>query len=90
MLPRSSQSARLYWQNTRSPDFGTNNTKKDGVDPGENPTIGILICKQRDEALVELSLPKDSNIYAKEYKLYLPDKKLLKEKLQEWIDEAEG
>ena len=56
---------------------------------GENPTIGILMCKQSDEALVELTLPKDSNIYAKEYKLYLPDKKLLKDKLQEWIDEAE-
>ncbi len=56
---------------------------------GENPTIGILMCKQSDEALVELTLPKDSNIYAKEYKLYLPDKKLLKEKLQQWIDESD-
>lgn len=54
---------------------------------GENPTIGILMCKKSDEALVELTLPENSNIYAKEYKLYLPDKKLLKEKLQEWIDE---
>ena len=57
---------------------------------GENPTIGILMCKQSDEALVELTLPKNSNIYAKEYKLYLPDKKLLKEKLQEWIEEADN
>jgi len=56
---------------------------------GENPTIGILMCKQSDEALVELTLPENSNIYAKEYKLYLPDKKLLKEKLQQWIDESE-
>ena len=56
---------------------------------GESPTIGILMCKQSDEALVELTLPKGSNIYAKEYKLYLPDKKLLREKLQEWIDEAD-
>lgn len=55
---------------------------------GENPTIGILMCKKSDEALVELTLPENSNIYAKEYKLYLPDKKLLREKLQEWIDES--
>ena len=55
---------------------------------GENPTIGILMCKQSDEALVELTLPKDSNIYAKEYKLYLPDKKLLQEKLKQWIEET--
>ena len=56
---------------------------------GENPTIGILMCKQSDEALVELTLPQDANIYAREYKLYLPDKKLLQAKLQEWLDESE-
>ena len=42
---------------------------------GENPTIGILLCKQSDEALVDLTLPENANIYAKEYKLYMPDKK---------------
>lgn len=56
---------------------------------GENPTIGILMCKKSNEALVELTLPKDSNIYAREYKLYLPDKKVLKEKLQQWIQESD-
>ena len=56
---------------------------------GENPTIGILLCKQSDEALVDLTLPKDANIYAKEYKLYLPDKKLLQKKLKEWLEEED-
>ncbi len=41
----------------------------------ENPTIGILLCKEKNDALVEITLPKDANIYASEYKLYLPDKK---------------
>ena len=50
---------------------------------GENPTIGILLCKQSDGALVDLTLPENANIYAKEYKLYLPDKKLLQKKLKE-------
>ena len=53
----------------------------------ENPTIGVLLCQDKDDALVELTLPKDSNIYASQYQLYLPDKKLLQKKLQEWIDE---
>ena len=44
----------------------------------ENPTIGILMCKQSDEALVDLTLPENANIYAKEYKLYLPDKLAIK------------
>ena len=55
----------------------------------ENPTIGILLCKERNDALVEITLPQDANIYALEYKLYLPDKKLLQQKLKEWIEEEE-
>jgi predicted nuclease of restriction endonuclease-like (RecB) superfamily len=57
--------------------------------PEENPTIGILLCKQKNDAVVKLTLPKDANIHAAEYQLYLPDKQLLQQKLQEWIDEME-
>jgi len=37
--------------------------------------------------LVELTLPKDANIYAAQYELYLPDKKELQEKLKSWVEE---
>lgn len=53
----------------------------------ESPTIGILLCKEKNDALVELTLPKESNIHASEYMLYLPDKKLLKQKLEDWSEE---
>ena len=56
----------------------------------ENPTIGILLCPQKNDAVVELTLPPNSNIYASQYQLYLPDKKLLQQKLQEWIEEETG
>ncbi len=55
----------------------------------EKPTIGILLCKEKNDAMVEITLPRDANIYASEYNLYLPDKKLLQEKLREWIAEEE-
>lgn len=55
----------------------------------EKPTIGILLCKEKKDALVELTLTKDSNIYAQQYALYLPDKQLLQAKLKEWIDEQD-
>lgn len=55
----------------------------------EKPTIGILLCKKKDDALVELTLPPDSNIYASAYQLYLPDKALLQSKVKEWIEEFE-
>ncbi len=55
----------------------------------EKPTIGILLCKEKNDALVELTLPKDANIYASAYQLYLPDKALLQAKVREWIAEFE-
>jgi predicted nuclease of restriction endonuclease-like (RecB) superfamily len=56
----------------------------------ENPTIGILLCKQKNKALVEITLPKDANIHAREYQLYLPSKDELQQKLMEWIGERDG
>ena len=55
--------------------------------PEENPTIGLLLCREKNDAVVELTLPKDANIHAKEYQLYLPSKELLKAKLLEWAEQ---
>ncbi len=57
--------------------------------PFEKPTVGILLCKEKNDALVELTLPKDANVYASAYQLYLPDKALLQAKMKEWIEEFE-
>ncbi len=54
----------------------------------ENPTIGLLLCKSKKEAVVELTLPKDANIHSREYQLYLPSKELLQQKLLEWSREV--
>lgn len=55
----------------------------------EKPTIGILLCKEKSDALVQLTLPEEANIYATQYSLYLPDKTLLQSKLKQWIEEFE-
>ncbi|MDR0835412.1 MAG: PDDEXK nuclease domain-containing protein [Tannerella sp.] len=55
----------------------------------EKPTVGILLCKEKNDNIVELTLPEDANIYASEYSLYLPDKTLLQQKLAEWTQEFE-
>lgn len=55
----------------------------------EKPTIGILLCKEKNDSIVQLTLPPDANIYASEYSLYLPDKTLLQTKLDEWTQEYE-
>ncbi len=56
----------------------------------ENPTVGILLCQEKSDALVELTLPENVNIYASKYELYLPNKKLLQEKLKQWTQEENG
>ncbi len=55
----------------------------------ERPTIGILLCKEKKDALIKLTLPENANIYAAEYALYLPDKTELQNKLKAWIEEFE-
>jgi predicted nuclease of restriction endonuclease-like (RecB) superfamily len=58
--------------------------------PEENPTIGLLLCREKNDAVVRLTLPKDANIHAKEYQLYLPSKELLQAKLLEWTRAEEA
>lgn len=53
----------------------------------ENATVGIVLCKKKHEALVEITLPKGANIHAGEYQLYLPSKEELQKKLSEWSGE---
>jgi predicted nuclease of restriction endonuclease-like (RecB) superfamily len=57
--------------------------------PEENPTVGIILCRQKNKAIVEITLPKGANIHASEYQLYLPSKELLQTKLMEWAKEVE-
>lgn len=52
----------------------------------ENKTVGIVLCKQTNKAVVEYTLPENNNqIFAREYKLYLPSEKQLKDLLLEKI-----
>jgi len=49
----------------------------------ENSTIGIILCKEANKAIIEFTLPKDKKqIFTKEYKLYLPSKEDLKKQIQ--------
>jgi len=49
----------------------------------ELPTIGILLCHRKNDALVELTLPENSNIFASKYQLYLPSKEEFKRELED-------
>ena len=53
----------------------------------ETPTIGIVLCHRKNDALVELTLPKNANIYASKYQLYLPSKEELRKQVEESLRE---
>ena len=60
---------------------------RDVKKPNENPSIGVLLCKDKDSEVVEYSLSRSlSPTMVSEYKTQLPDKKLLQQKLHELFD----
>jgi len=53
--------------------------------PDENDTIGIIICKDKNETLVKLTLPKDNNqIFASRYTTILPSLDEFKKIIEEY------
>ena len=67
---------------------------RDVKKPHENPSLGVLLCRDKDDEVVEYALSRNlSPALVAQYQLQLPDKKLLQSKLhellaQEWGDEA--
>ena len=60
---------------------------RDVKNPNENPSIGILFCKDKDNEVEEYALSRSlSTTMVSEYKSQLPDKKFLQEKLHELFD----
>jgi hypothetical protein len=56
----------------------------------ENPSVGLILCTKKDETVVEYALSRSmSPAMIAEYKLHLPDKKVLENKLRELAELAE-
>ena len=56
----------------------------------ENPTIGILLCADKNDSVVRFSLPENnSQISASQYKLLLPTEKQLIDELNKTLKELE-
>ncbi|MFN5370224.1 MAG: YhcG family protein [Bacteroidia bacterium] len=56
--------------------------------PNENPSIGILLCKDKDSEAVKYALSRSlSPTMVSVYEMQLPDKAILQKKLQQIFDE---
>ena len=50
---------------------------------GDNPTIGLILCTDKNETMVKYTLLKENKqIFASKYKLYLPTTEELKKKIE--------
>lgn len=57
----------------------------------ENPTIGILLCADKNDAVVKISLPENNkNIIASKYQLYLPTEQQLIDEVKKEIEKLDN
>lgn len=57
----------------------------------ENPTIGILLCAHKNDAVVKFTLPEnEKHIIASQYELYLPTEKQLLDEVNKELESFEG
>ena len=58
---------------------------------GDNPTIGLILCSQKNEAIARYSVLNNSKqLFASKYMLYLPTEKELEEELKRERQKIEG
>lgn len=53
----------------------------------DNPTVGIILCQDKDQNVVDFTLQKTPNIFATQYLTYLPSKEAFLEIIEDGIEE---
>ncbi|AAM06367.1 TPA: DUF1016 domain-containing protein [Methanosarcina acetivorans] len=73
---------KLTHQDIGQIDFYVRYFEKEEKQPGDNPTIGLILCSNKNEAMVKYTLLNESKtLFASKYKLYLPSEEELKKEL---------
>lgn len=74
---------KLIPQDIGQMDFYVRYFEKEEKVDGDNPTIGLILCSDKNETMVRYTLLEDSKqIFASKYKLYLPTEEELKAELE--------
>ncbi|MDR3001048.1 MAG: DUF1016 domain-containing protein [Fibromonadaceae bacterium] len=75
----------------KSGEFYLEALDRDVKKPSENPSVGLILCADKDDTVVEYALSRSiSPTLVADYKLHLPDKKILENKLRELRELAEN
>lgn len=74
---------RITYQDVGQMDMYLQMYDKMKKGPGDNPTIGIILCTETDSDVARYStLAKNDQMFAAKYKLYLPDKEDLRREIE--------
>jgi predicted nuclease of restriction endonuclease-like (RecB) superfamily len=77
------KTGKLTYQDIGQIDFYVRLFDEAVKQPDDNPTIGIVLCADKDETIVKYSALADKeNLFASKYKLYLPTEDELKRELE--------
>ena len=84
------KTGKLTHQDVGQMQMYTNYYKRTQMMEGEDEPIGILLCSDKNDAVVKFTLPENNKqIYASKYKLYLPTEEELKSELMRERDMIE-
>jgi hypothetical protein len=86
--PVKAEAAELTHQDIGQMDMYVRMYEKKVKNKGDNPTIGIIMCADKDETVVKYSVMKDNKkLFASRYKLYLPTEEELKQEIKKERDD---
>ena len=74
---------KLAHQDIDQMDFYVRYFEKEIRRNDDNPTLGLILCSDKNEAIVKYTLLEDKKqLFASKYKLYLPSEEELKRQLK--------
>lgn len=81
---------KLSNQDIGQMDFYVRFFEENVKQPGDNPTIGLILCTEKNKTVVKYSLLNESRqIFASKYQMYLPTEKQLKQEIQREKEQIE-
>lgn len=81
---------KLTHQDIGQMDFYIRFFEENVKQPGDNPTIGLILCTAKNKTIVKYSLLNESKqIFASKYQVYLPSEKQLKQEIQREKEQIE-
>lgn len=74
---------KLTYQDVGQIDFYVKYFEENIKTEGDNPTIGIVLCSEKNETMVKYSILNENDyLFASKYKLYIPTEEELKKEIE--------